>query len=64
MHKLILKTFKVIVFPEAMLSQTTIQQLMELTGRYDEWLLASMNEVEEMDLLYGQQFYHSVELER
>ena len=56
--------FKVIVFPEAMLTPPTIQGLHDLFCRYDLWLQAAMDESNNQDRVYGEEFYRAVEMER
>ena len=55
---------QVIVFPEAVLKQTTIQQLLGLGCTYEEWVETSINDSEEIDQEYGEQFYQAVEKDR
>ena len=47
-----------------MLSQETIQELNDLSCRYDVWLQAAMDDFDEQDKVYGEEFFKEAEMQR
>ena len=64
LHYFIFRSFQVIIFPEVMLTPSTIQALHDLSCRYDVWLKDAMVETTVEDNAYGEEFYRSVEMDR